>query len=348
MLNKIGSALRDIWRALAKRSVLIPIVGAATVLCMALSFTAVNTYIVHDGEQVSVHNSFTGSVARALEEMDITLGELDAVETPDEPINGVAEIRINRAFNVNISADGKTQTLRVGKYEPVNQILKRAGITLGAQDILSHASDSFAQEGDTISVTRYVSYKVEELVNIPYTKETRKTEKLDQGTTKVVQQGKNGQKKQTYQVILRDGQETRTLISEETVKEATSHIVQVGTRATTTGAGTIAVSRGGAPVRYKKAITVTATAYTTERQRHKRTATGAVARVGLIAVDPRVIPLGSRLYITSADGKSWVYGTAVAADTGGAIKGNRIDLFFNTHRECVNFGRRKAIVYVLE
>lgn len=348
MLDKIVSALSDFWRALAKRSVLIPLVGAATVLCLTLSFAAVNTYIVHDGQQVSVHSSFTDSSKQALKEMDIALGELDSVEMPEEPVNGVAEIYINRAFNINVSADGKTQTMRVGKNEPVSQILQRAGITLGAQDILSHSSDSFVQEGDTLSVTRYVSYKVEELVNIPYTKETQKSERLDQGTTKVLQRGKNGQKKQTYQVIMRDGHQTRTLISEETVKEATPHIVQVGTRATTTGAGTVAVSRGGTPVRYKKAITVTATAYTTERQRHKRTATGAVARVGLIAVDPRVIPLGSRLYITSADGKSWIYGTAVAADTGGAIKGNRIDLFFNTHRECVNFGRRKAIVYVLE
>ncbi|MEG2570833.1 MAG: 3D domain-containing protein, partial [Clostridia bacterium] len=75
---------------------------------------------------------------------------------------------------------------------------------------------------------------------------------------------------------------------------------------------------------------------------------GAVARVGLIAVDPRVIPLGTRLYITSMDGKRWVYGYAVAADTGGAIKGNKIDLFFNTEAECYDFGRQKAKVYILD
>ena len=73
------------------------------------------------------------------------------------------------------------------------------------------------------------------------------------------------------------------------------------------------------------------------------------AQYGVIAVDPKVIPLGSRVYIESSDGgKSWVYGFAVAADTGGAIKGNKIDLCYNTRAECLQFGRRSATVYILD
>ena len=71
------------------------------------------------------------------------------------------------------------------------------------------------------------------------------------------------------------------------------------------------------------------------------------AQYGVVAVDTRVIPLGTRLYIEAADG-SWVYGSAVAGDTGGAIRGNKVDLFFNTRQECLNFGRRTARVYILE
>ena len=79
------------------------------------------------------------------------------------------------------------------------------------------------------------------------------------------------------------------------------------------------------------------------------TATGMKAQYGVIAVDPRVIPLGSRVYVESSDGgKSWVYGFAIAGDTGGAIKGNRIDLCYNTKAECYQFGRKSATVYVLE
>ena len=347
MFEKVTAALRKAWHALAKRSVVIPIVCAIIVLCMTLSITAVNTFVVYDGNNVLVCNSFEKSAARAFEAMDIELGELDTVDMPEEPVNGVAKIHINRAFDVSLTVDGTTKTVLARKNDTVADVLERAGVTLGAQDIVNPAPSSAAESNLSIAVTRYLSYKDEKLVDIPFTKETRKSAQMDKGTTKVIQKGSKGQKKQVYQVIIKDGETTRTLLREEVVKEATPQIVQVGTRTYVAGPGTL-TSRNGASLRYKKAITVTATAYTTENQRRKTTATGAVARVGLIAVDPRVIPLGSRLYITSTDGKSWVYGTAVAADTGGSIKGNRIDLFFNTRRECISFGRRKAIVYVLE
>lgn len=77
------------------------------------------------------------------------------------------------------------------------------------------------------------------------------------------------------------------------------------------------------------------------------TASGTKARVGAVAVDPKVIPLGTKLYIEYADGTGG-YGYATAEDTGSAIKGYRVDLFFNTYQECIEFGRRRVIVYVLE
>ena len=69
--------------------------------------------------------------------------------------------------------------------------------------------------------------------------------------------------------------------------------------------------------------------------------------MGAIAVDPNVIPLGSKLYIVSADGE-YLYGYCVAEDTGGAIKGNTVDLYYNTYDECIQFGRRDVLVYVIE
>ncbi|MPM47835.1 hypothetical protein SDC9_94556 [bioreactor metagenome] len=102
----------------------------------------------------------------------------------------------------------------------------------------------------------------------------------------------------------------------------------------------------GKQLSYSKSLDVTATAYTTERQAWKITATGTTARVGAIAVDPKVIPYGTRMFIVSADG-SITYGLAVAEDCGGSIKGNKIDLFFNTYDECISFGRRACTVYIL-
>jgi 3D (Asp-Asp-Asp) domain-containing protein len=92
---------------------------------------------------------------------------------------------------------------------------------------------------------------------------------------------------------------------------------------------------------------VSCTAYTTERTDDKITATGTIAKVGTAAVDPRIIPYGTKMYIESADG-SWIYGYAIAEDCGGGIKGNKIDLFFDTYDECIQFGVRKAVVYIIK
>lgn len=100
-----------------------------------------------------------------------------------------------------------------------------------------------------------------------------------------------------------------------------------------------------------KVITCTATAYTpagdeTWPYTDGLTATGVKCQVGMVAVDPKVIPLKSKLYIESADG-SFVYGYCTAEDTGGAIKGNKVDLVMNTKTECFNFGRQTVKVYIL-
>ena len=89
-----------------------------------------------------------------------------------------------------------------------------------------------------------------------------------------------------------------------------------------------------------------ASAYTYGEDGGNVTATGIRPYKGIVAVDPRVIPLGTKLYIETADG-SYVYGTAVAADTGSAIKGNKIDLFLESESACNRFGRRTVNVYVL-
>jgi 3D (Asp-Asp-Asp) domain-containing protein len=108
------------------------------------------------------------------------------------------------------------------------------------------------------------------------------------------------------------------------------------------------VSRGAAPGRYKAVMDIKATAYAPgphdNGQWGNLTYMGTQVRPGVIAVDPRVIPLGSRLYIEFADGNS-MYG--VAEDTGGAIKGNRIDIAMQSVDHAYNFGVQNVKVYIL-
>lgn len=105
----------------------------------------------------------------------------------------------------------------------------------------------------------------------------------------------------------------------------------------------------GSSYEYTAVIDVTATAYHRIEDGGEITASGTVTQYGTIAVDPRVIPLGSRLYVVSDGGdKSWSYGPGLAEDTGGLIKGAKIDLFFMTGEEATDFGIRPAKVYILK
>ncbi len=96
------------------------------------------------------------------------------------------------------------------------------------------------------------------------------------------------------------------------------------------------------PSRYKRMMQMEATAYTSQDPGcGLYTARGTLLRKGLVAVDPRVIPLGTRLYIPG-------YGPAIADDTGGAIIGNRIDLAYESRADALQFGRRMITVYILD
>ncbi|MBP2635620.1 MAG: spore cortex-lytic enzyme [Firmicutes bacterium] len=114
------------------------------------------------------------------------------------------------------------------------------------------------------------------------------------------------------------------------------------------GGRKVETSRGQAPGRYKKALDIKATAYAPgphdNGQWGNLTHMGTQVRPGVIAVDPNVIPLGSRVYIEFADGNS-MYG--VAEDTGGAIKGNRIDIAMHSVDKAYDFGVQNVKVYVL-
>lgn len=107
--------------------------------------------------------------------------------------------------------------------------------------------------------------------------------------------------------------------------------------------GETITTSGGQVLTYVDVLSVEATAYCGGGT----TATGTPARYGAIAVDPDVIPYGTRMYIVSDDG-NWIYGEATAEDCGGAINGNIIDLYFDSYNTCIQFGRRNCTVYILE
>ena len=191
-----------------------------------------------------------------------------------------------------------------------------------------------------------VSYlNVEETQEIEYNTIKKLNYALAPGETNVICEGEVGLKDCEVKVKLIGGVEvSREIINETITKNPVDKIVEYGSSDKRVQPKTTS------SLDYKAVLICKATAYDLSPEENGgyggMTATGVPLDKGVIAVDPRVIPLGSRVYIEALDG-SWSYGYAVAADTGGAIKGKKVDLCYRTRYECIQFGRRDCRVYIL-
>lgn len=328
---------------------------SAMLLCMT-SFLAVmsifnyKTFVINYNNQtvaVKTVPYISESKLFELADIDQSLIEVTEVNTSNE---NFTEITIFDTFSVNVTVDGQTfSTTTV--TTTLNEILTELNITLDSSDIISVSPEQILASDTDVNITR-VTYSQSSVTEyLDYQTIKRESTNVEYGDTQVLTKGELGEKVITTETMLYDGEiVSQYVISEEVAKQPVTHIIEYGSfnvnRGVTTRDGVITTPTGEM-LTYSKVIEAEATAYTTEFQTNKITKTGTVAQVGTIAVDPRVIPLGSKVYITSADGSTWVYGTAVAEDIGSAVVGNIVDLFFDTRSECINFGRQAAMVYVL-
>jgi 3D (Asp-Asp-Asp) domain-containing protein len=235
---------------------------------------------------------------------------------------------------VSVTADGGIVGLPTSA-STVGELLRLLGITLSPLDRTDPAPTEPITNGLEVWVTRVTRSDVAEECVLPSKTVVLAEPDLPAGYTKILAHGNDGLTRRVWRVWEKDGEETsRGLIGEEIVTEPADTVVIRGTRG--------APTRGGD---WRRPLAMTATAYdpgprSCGRYADGYTATGVKARKGVVAVDDRVIPMGTRLYIPG-------YGFAVAADRGSAIKGMRIDLCYNTYHEAIEFGRRKVKVYLL-
>lgn len=287
------------------------------------------------------YRTIRSTVKEVLEENQIYLTKDDYVSPSlDSKISENTQIIVKRAFEVRILDGGNEKVVYIPSGT-VSDVLKKAGIVLGKQDRVNLPLSQLLDKPAVIKITRVTEKVVVERQKIPFGTVTKTNYNMDYGKQKVVQQGQDGIKEIKYKLVLEDGREVeRKLVGEKIVKPPKPRIVEVG------AIRWFKTSRGEV-VRYKKVFTMIATAYTLSpsdtgkspsHPDYGRTATGHRVRRGVVAVDPRVIPLGTRLYIEG-------YGFATALDTGSAIKGNRIDVF--VERDAYKFGVRRVKVYVL-
>lgn len=335
--------------ALNKKTIIAAVV--ISLLLLGVAFVGLQNTIViaHDGQEIQV-STLASTVEDVLRKQNINLQEGDkVVPSLSEKIEDGTRIVIHRAFEIKL-VDGTNERTIFTAEKNVEDMIDSLDIQLNENDRIEPMLEEPINEGDLVKITRITSEEKVETQEVPFQTVFKNNNDLERGRTKVVQEGKEGLKEIKYEVIYENGVEVDVqILQEDVIESATNEIVERGT------VSTVATSRGDIS-RFSKVIDMTATAYhagyasTGKRPGdpyYGITASGTVVRPGVVAVDPNVIPLGTKLYIESTDSTS-SYGYAVAEDTGGAIKGNKVDLYFETPTEVKNFGRRKVKVYVLE
>ena len=350
--------------AVKRDSMLIRIVAmfllvAAAFALLSQTVFAQTTYVITDGDRVVVHTSSATDPAAVLDEVGLELDQEDIYTTL--PGDGVSEINVRRGKSVTIEHNGGQ--LQVAAYdETVEQLLERLNISIGGNTQISMPLDSVIYDGMVLTVSRTVRNVETYTVPVPFETVYQDDPSLAAGMQKVITQGKDGQNQCVASVLYESGEEISRVVMSETVLQApVNQVIAVGTAVEEPvveeptpiggpmpeiGDGIITLASGEV-LTYTGTMQVLATGYNkTNEGCDDWTATGTLARVGAIAVDPRMIPYGTRMFIVSNDG-AYVYGIATAEDCGGSIKGNRIDLYFDTNYECFQFGRRDCTIYIL-
>ncbi|MFJ5566658.1 ubiquitin-like domain-containing protein [Lysinibacillus xylanilyticus] len=295
-----------------------------------------------DGNQSKVWTTET-QVKDILKEANIEVSEHDSLaQGLDTEVGADNKIDIQKAFQVSL-VDGVNKRQVWSTSTTVANFLKQQGIQLNEFDRVENNLKDVITPQSKITVVRVekVIDVVEE--SLDFAIEKKQDASLQQGKQKVVTAGQKGLMTKTYEVVKENGQVVaKDLQSKNVVKESKKQVVAVGTKTVVASAAT--VSRGSSEPASGKEFYVTATAYTpncTGCSGISATGINLKSNSGLkvIAVDPSVIKLGSKVWVEG-------YGTAIAGDTGGAIKGNRIDILVQSESQASNWGVRKVRIKV--
>lgn len=281
------------------------------------------------------------TVSACLYELGILVAPKDEViPSLKAPIVNGMHITVKRMFGIQL-VDGNSKKTYSVSARSVALALEELGIKINPEDVIQPGLDKAIGPGSKIKIVRRETKIQQEIVKIPYTTWEFRDNRIDEGKTKIWRQGESGSKEVSYLICIENGETVKKTVLEETLlTQPKMHVVARGTKPLFY---TLKTPLG--PITYTKKMRIEATAYypgpeSTGVFADGFTSIGLKAGHGIIAVDPKVIPLCTRVYIPN-------YGFAIAGDVGGAIKGHLIDLCFETYREAIQFGRRYVDLYIL-
>jgi 3D (Asp-Asp-Asp) domain-containing protein len=283
------------------------------------------------------------TVADFLRERGVAVAPDDYVsQALDTPLSQGTRIVYRPAVTLTLVSAGERIAVR-SAAPTVAALLAEHDLRLGPDDEVAPAPDATLAEGSVVRIVRvsHITKTVVQTLTPPLLR--RVDAALTAGRTRIIEPGQSGLRETTVSIERRDdGTPPKKIEFARTVREPRAKIVAVGTAprfraiAAAAGRGLDVAARIA-----NSALRMVATAYTAGCYGCSGiTALGFHAGHGIVAVDPNVIPLGTKLYVPG-------YGSAIAGDTGGDIHGRRIDLGFNSLAEALRFGRREITVYVL-
>lgn len=344
MVENIKKYLKDNFSNGPKAKILIGVLLTSVILSVTFVNMKKTITMKIDGKE-ETFVTYKRTVKDVLNTQGITLNPKDKVQPAlNSNVSKGDTISIKRAVSVELNVGDKKTSIETAEdtiedmLEVEKEELKNQGIEFNkGVDEITPKLDAEIKSDLQINLVK-VEVKKElasEAINFDIVVEEDLN--LDNGFEEVRQEGASGEKEVVYEVVYKNGKEfSKTVKSSKVLAEPVNKIVAQGTRRTF-------ASRGGQLLNYKSVLYVESTAYSGGGV----TATGTVPvrnpdGISTIAVDPRVIPLGSLVYVEG-------YGKAVAADTGGAIKGNIIDVYVNSQEEAYNsWGRKYNVpVYIL-
>lgn len=333
-MQQLHPMLQSMRTLLTKRKCVLMLVGLILVALLATGFAQAKktVHIVADGKVITI-STFKSNAAEALDQADIHLGSKDEYRMSTESLVNGTTIEVFRAVPVFITHQGQRTMVVTGK-PTVGEVLRQ----------LNYATPNFkpvpgpatrVSPGLNIRVITVKETIIEKDEVIAYPIVRQPDPLIESGLEQVQQEGLDGLKRVTYRIRSEDDEQVSAeVVSEKILKPAVPSLIRSGSR------NNVATSRGS--LRFRRVLSMEATAYLpSDGEGHGITYSGIPARHGVVAVDPRVIPLGVRVFVPG-------YGVAIAADTGGDIKGNRIDLCMEDDQAAWNFGRRMVKVYILE
>ncbi len=265
------------------------------------------------------------TVGEALLQAGIQLYRADKVfPDPATPLQSGMHIRLERSMPVQLQVDGQVLRTRTHRYR-VGEVLADLGVTLIGQDYTDPALDAPLTEGLEIRVVRVTENVLVEQSPIPFETVWQANGDMMIDTQGLLQEGAPGVRERRIRLRYENGELVeRRIEGESVVLSPANRVMGYGTKIV---ARQLATESG--TVEYWRVIRMLATSYSASTAGtpvtsawYGRTATGMVMRHGIVAVDPRMIPLRSQVYVPG-------YGVGIAGDTGGAIKGRRIDLGYD-------------------